>query len=394
MRADAVIKRRTSAAAMTTDLDLELQDLQVSLQLDSKEFPPADLADFRHKLERAQAIMAQIYNDVNVIADRPVPERITDAQAYEFIQPALRIEARAQEVRHWFTQAAKARDLLSQPREEADDKITAAEGQRLQAEQALADARQVAERLKAAYAENFPQVEAALATASSEVQAASQMVISARLAVGRKSWREAFDLARRSATLFDSAAAKFQLIQSAESDYSQAAQDADDALAQALRNLNAARPFFADQARLISVDPVFYLRSVVQRIGEARIAYKGNPPQYVTARRLAREALILLEQAQDRLTQEVQRLQQSRLDARENLSALNECVQNLRYTLNSQRSVPVKAKELYEKARTERDKIIPREKEIDQLSIPQLVELVAAAKQALQNARDGLALVG
>src|SRR4051794_16818481 len=126
MRADAVIKRRTSAAAMTTDLDLELQDLQVSLQLDSKEFQPADLADFRNKLERAQAIMAQIYNDVNLIADRPVPERITDAQAYEFIQPALRIEARAQEVRHWFTQAAKARDLLSQPREEADDKITAA----------------------------------------------------------------------------------------------------------------------------------------------------------------------------------------------------------------------------------------------------------------------------
>ncbi len=394
VRADAVIKRRTVAAAMTTDLDLELQDLQVSLQLDAKDFNASDLANFQSTLERAQAIMAQIYNDINVIADRPVPERITDAQAYEFIQPALRIESRAQEVKHWFAQAAKARDALSQPREEADDKIAAAEGQRLQAEHSLATARQIAEQLKAAYAENFPQVQAALATASSEVQAASQMVISARLALGRRSWKEAFDLARRSATLFDSAAAKFQLIQSAETDYSQAAQDADEALAEALRRLNTARSFFADQARLISADPIFYLRPVVQRIGEARIAYKGNPPQYVTALRLAREALILLEQAQNRLAQEVQRLQQSRFDARENLTALNECVQNLRYTLNSQRSVPVKAKELYEKARQERDKIFPREKEIDQLSIPQLVELVAAAKQALQNARDGLALVG
>lgn len=394
MRAEAVMKRRNSAAAMTADLDLELQDLQVSLQLDSKEFSPAEMANFKTSLERAQSIMAQIYNDVNEIADRPVPERITDAQAYEYMQPALRIESRAQEAKRWFAEAAKARDILSQPREEADDKITAAEGQKLQAEQALDSAREVAARLKAAYAENYPQVEAALTTAASEVLAASQMVTSARLAVGRKSWREAYDLARRSATLFDSAASKFQLIQSADTDYHQAAKDADDALAEGLRRLNASRPFFAEQAKIIAADPIFYLHPVVQRIGEARIAYKGNPPQYVTALRLAREALILLEQAQDRISMEVGRLQQNRLDARENLSALNECVQNLRYTLNSQRSVPVKAKELYEKARAERDKIYPREKEIDQLGVAQLVELVAAAKLALQNAREGLALIG
>jgi hypothetical protein len=393
MRAEAVIKRRTAAAALTTDIDLELQDLQVSLQLNQKEFQPADLVNFRSTLERAQAVMNQIYNDVNLIADHPVPERITDAQAYEYIQPALRIEARAQEARHWFALAAKARDELNQPRVEADDKITAAEGQRLQAEQALANARQIATRLKAAYAENYPQVEAALTTASSEVQAANQMVIAARLALGRKSWREAFDLARRSSALFDSAAAKFQLIQTAEADYGLAAQEADDALREALSRLSAAHQPFSDQASIISADPVFYLNPVVQRVGEARRAYKGTPPQYVTALRLAREAITLLDQAQARLNQEVQRLQQSRVDARENLAALNECVQNLRYTLNSQRSVPVKAKRLYEQARQERDKLLPREKEIDRLSVPELVELVAAAKQALQAARSGLGLV-
>jgi hypothetical protein len=393
IRAEAVIKRRTAAAAVTTDLDLELQDLQVSLDLDQKEFSPADMANFRQALERAKAVMSQIYNDVNLIADRPVPERITDAQAYEYMQPALRIEARSHEARHWFSLAAKARDELSKPREEAGDKIAAAEGQRLQAEQALAHARQVAEALKAAYAENFPQVEAALATAASEVQAASQMVISARLALGRKSWREAFDLARRSSTLFDSAAAKFHLIQAAEADYHHASQEADDALQEALSRLSAARPVFNEQAQLISSDPVFYLNPVVQKVGEARRAFKGTPPQYVTALRLAREALALLEQAQDRLGQEVQRLQQSRFDARENLTALNDCVQNLRYILNSQRSVPVKAKQLYERARLERDVLCPREQEIDRLSIPELVELVVSAKQALQTARAGLALV-
>ncbi|MBN9387196.1 MAG: hypothetical protein J0I20_04015 [Chloroflexi bacterium] len=399
IRAESVTRRRTTAAALTTDLDLELQDLQVSLQLDSKEFSStdADMVNFKRTLDRAQAIMAQIYADINLIADHPVPERITDQQAYEYVQPAYRIESRANEVRRWLAEASKYRDALGKPREEAADKIEAAENQRLQVESALANSRQVADRLKAAYAENYPQVEAALATASSEVLAASQMVTSARMALGRKSWREAFDLARRSSTLFDSAAAKFQLIQNAAQDYGQAAQDADDALALALRKLNEARSFFNEQARLINSDPAFYLSAVVQRIGEARRAYKGlppQPPQYVTALRLAREALVLLEQAQDRLTSEVRRLQQSRLDARENLNALNTSVQDLRYTLNAQRSVPLKAKELYEKARQERDKLFPREKEIDQLTLPQLVELAAAAKAALQTARDGLALAG
>src|SRR6476469_9985187 len=108
MRADAVIKRRSSATALTTDLDLELQDLQVSLQLDEKDYQPVDLMAFRTTLERAQAVMAQIYNDVTMIADKPVPERITDAQAFELVQPALRIEARAQEARKYFEKARQA----------------------------------------------------------------------------------------------------------------------------------------------------------------------------------------------------------------------------------------------------------------------------------------------
>ncbi len=394
MRAETVIRRRTAASALTTDLGLELEDLEVSLQLDGKDFQPADLSKFKGLVERAQGIMQQIYNDINLIADKPVPERITELQGFEFMQPALRIEARAAEIRKILEQAREARNQLNGPRENAGKEIAEAENQRLQAEIELAAARSIAAQLKAAYAENYPTVEAALLTAQSEVQAATQMVKSARQALGRKSWREAHDLGRRAGTIFESAAAKFQMIRSSQVDYSRAAQEADDALAAALRQLNSVRQTLLAQADTLIQEPSHYLNPAARRIGDARLAYKANPPQYVTALRLAREGLMLLAQAQSQAQGEIGKLNQSRLDARQNLSLLKEAVQNLRISLNSQRTVPVKANQLYEKARAERDRLLPSEPQLDRLSLPQLTELSTAARLALQTAQEGLKLVG
>jgi hypothetical protein len=393
-RAEAVLKRRTAATALTTDLDLDLQDLQVSFELAEKDYQPGDLADFRTALERAQSLMAQIYNDVSMIADNPVPERITDGQAFELVQPALRIEARAQEVRKVFEKAHQVHRELSKPRENAAGMIAEAEQRRLQTEIALTSCRTIAQRLKAAYSEVYPKVEAALLTAESETQAANQMVTSSRQALNRRSWREAHDLARRSITLFESASGKFDLIRQADSDYGQAAQEADDVLAAALRRLNEVRATLTSQAALLTNDPNYYLSAGVQRLGEARRAYKANPPQYVTALNLAKEATALLDQAVIQANDEIEKLRRNRQEARQNLALLNEAVQNLRITINSQRSVPTKATRYYEQARAERTRLAPREAEIDRLSLPQLVELATAARQALQAAQEGLKLVG
>jgi hypothetical protein len=394
MRADAVMKRRASATALTTDLDLELQDLQVSLQLDEKDHQPVDLMPFRTTLERAQAVMSQIYNDVTLIADKPVPERITDAQAFELVQPALRIEARAVEARKLFEKARQARNDLNLPREKAAGLIAEAEQRRLQAEIALAAARSIAQRLKADYSEIYPKVEAALITAESETSAATQMVTSARQGLSRKAWKEAYDLARRSMTLFDSASGKFDLIQSSESEHAQASQEADDELAAALRRLNEVRARLTSQAALLSHDANYYLAAGVQRLGEARRAFKATPALYVTALKLAKEATSLIDQALMQATEEIEKLQRNRLEARQSLSMLSETVQSLRISLNSQRTVPTKANKCYDKARTERDRLLPRETEIDRLSLPQLAELTAAARQATQTAQEGLKLIG
>lgn len=394
MRAELVTKRRNAAAAMTTDLDLEMQDLQVSLELDSKDYPPADLATFRKAVERATAIMAEIYNDVTALANNPVPERITDVQGYELTQPALRIEARAVELRRVLEKARQARTEVNKPREEANGVIAEAERHRLQAEIEMSSVRAIAEELKTAYAENYPTVEAAMLTANSEMQAATQMVTSARLAMNRKSWREAVDLARRAGTVFTSAASKFELVRLSQADYSHAEKEADDALAAALRQLNTARTVLMAQASTLIYEANHYLSPAVQRVGEARRAFKANPPQYVTALRLAKEAQAMIEQSLSLANEEASKIQQSRMDARQSLQQLQEAVHNLRVNINYQRTVPVKANAYYDQARAERDRLLPRQAEIDKLSIPQLVELTMAARQALQKAQEGLKLVG
>ncbi len=379
---------------MTTDLSFELENLKVSLELDQKDFKPDDLSKFRTVMSRALHLMDQIYSDVTLIADKPVPERINEMQAYEFMQPALRIESRTGEVRRLLEQANLARQEVGRPREEADGNLAKAEQSRLQSEIDLANSRKIAGDLKAAYAENYPQVQAALLTAETEFRAASQMVTSSREALGRRSWREANDLARRSITLFESAAYKFQLIQRSNLDYSQASQQADEALKDGLKQLTTTRKLLTSQAAVLSHSPDHYLASAVQRLGEARRAFLAAPPQYVTALRLAKEARSLIDQGQAQAMDAVYKLKQTRLDAQLVLTSLNEAVQELRVSINAHRSVPVRANECYTKARTERDRLQSRESEIEKLDLPQLVELTTTARLALQIAQEGLKLIG
>lgn len=394
IRAEAVTKRRNSASALVSDLDLEMDDLRVSLELDSKDYPAADLKKFRDLVERCNSLMQLIYGDVTFMAQRPVPERITEQQAFELVQPALRIEGRVPEVKQLFEKARDARRELTQPRDEAAGHIADAERRRLQAEIDMAALGGVIEQLKAAYAENYPQANAAFQTASSEVKAASQMVSSARQALDRKSWREANDLARRAGVLFDSAASKFSLIRTSQSDYTSASQEADDAIQDALQRLNIARTRLQEQGAILSHEVNYYLGPAVQRLGEARRAYHAKPPQYVTALRLAKEALTLLEQGITTANEEVYKLSGARMEAHSLLTQLNDAVQNLRVTLNSMRTVPVKANELYTKARDVRDRLLPHEFEIDQWGLLQVSDFTNNARQALQQARDGLKLLG
>lgn len=393
-RAEAVLKRRNVATAMVTDLDLELEDLKVSLQLEQKDYQPGDLVKFKTAVERAQTIMGLIYDDVNQIADNPVPERINEGQVYELLQPVMRIESRARETRSWFEKANKARQELAAPREKAAGQLVEAEQRRLQAEISLAAARSMAARLKADYSESYPRVEQALITATSETQAATQMVSAARQEISEKGWSKSLDLSRRAMTLFESATAKFELIKSSEGEQAEAAQEADDNVAAALRRLKEAQSYLKTQAALLAAPPDYYLGAAVQRLGEARQAYKATPPLHITAMRLAKEAISLIEQAQRQANEEIHKIQDNRNEARQSLSKLVEAVQNLRISLNAQRTVPVKANKLYEQARNERDRLSPRETEIDYLALPQLVELTAALKTALQIAQDGLKLLG
>lgn len=393
IRAEAVSKRRNSASALVSDLSLEADDLKVSLELDSKDYPAADIKKFRDAVERCNAVMQLIYNDLTFMADRPVPERITEQQAFELVQPALRLEGRVPELRQLMDKAREARRELTQPRDEAAGNIADAERRRLQAEIDIASLSTVIEQLKAAYAENYPQSNAAFQTASSEVKAASQMVSSARIALDRKSWREANDLARRSMVLFDSAAGKFSLIRSSQNDYASAAEEADDAIREALQNLNIARTRLQQQGVILSHDVNHYLSPAVQRLGEARRAYHANPPQYVSALRLAKEASTLLEQGITTANEEVYKLSGIRIEAHSVITQLNEAVQNLRVTLNSMRTVPVRANDLYTKARDVRDRLLPHEFEIDQWGLAQLADFTSNARQALQNAQEGLRLV-
>lgn len=394
MRADAVIKRRNSANAQITDLDLEMEDLRVSLQLDSKDYSADDIKAFREAVERCQNVINMIYNDVRYMADKPVPERINEQQAFEFMQPALRIEGRIPELKQYFEKARNLRNDLTKPRDEAAGNIADVERKRLQAEIDMASLAPVLEQMKAGYADTYPQMNAAFMTANNEVKAATQMVVSARMALDRKSWREANDLARRAATIFDSAASKIRMVRSSQADFTIASTEADDALADAMSRLKVARQRLTEQVGMPVEDVNRYLNPSVQKLGEARRAYSTNPPQHMTALRLAKESLSLLEQGLILANEEVYKVSAVRAEAHEALRQLNDVVGNLRITLNSMRTVPVRANDCYRQSRDIRDRLMAQEFMLTGMSMPQARDFLNDAQKALELAQEGLKLVG
>jgi hypothetical protein len=142
----------------------------------------------------------------------------------------------------------------------------------------------------------------------------------------------------------------------------------------------------------LSSDPHVYLQAAIQRIGEARRAIKSNPPQYVSCLRLSKEAISLITDTVGQAAVEVEQLKTGRLAAREGLRQLQEAVQLTRITLNSQKSVPVKANELYTQARNERDRLTERGQKLDSFKPGQLDKFVAEIEATIKKAQEATRL--
>jgi len=391
-RAEMVNKRRMTASALVTDLNTAFEDLKLTMELEAGEYQPADLALIKAPLERAQSLLNNLFSDIQEITLHAVPDRITDQQAFQFVQPALRIESRAMEMRRWLEETRYKKAELDKPRQAAGGSIERVQHKRLQAEANFSEVRGLVEQMKQAGAENYPEVSAALITAQRELVTAQQLVEGARQAVLRKGFREAEDLVSRAQRLFDSSGAKFDMIRLAGADFAHAAEDADDALAEAMRGLNEAKTTLTARASLLSSDPNIYLQAAIKKIGEARRAIKTNPPQYVTCMRLSKEAISLIEDTVSQAAREMERLKTGRVTARETLRQMQEAVQLTRITLNSQRSVPVKANNLYTQARNERDILVEQSQQIDSLRPEQLDKFIEDMRKVLKKAEDATRL--
>ncbi|NWJ96857.1 MAG: hypothetical protein HXX20_13820 [Chloroflexi bacterium] len=391
-RAEAITKRRMLASALVTDLNTEFEDLKLTLELEADEYQSADLASLKVPLERAQAVLDNLFRDISEITGRPLPERVNDQQAFELVQPALRIESRVAEMRHWLEETRQKKTELDRPRQTASGKVEAVQRQRLQVDATFSEMCNLVEQMRLAGAENFPEVSAALITAQRELLTAGQLVDGGRQALQRKGYREAEDLALRSQRLLESCSAKFDMIRLAGTNFSHASQDAEDALTEALRQLTEAKALLTARAALLSSDPNVYLQGAIQRIGEARRAIKINPPQYVTCLRLSKEAISLITDTVAQAAVEVEQLKTGRLAAREGLRQLQEVVQLTRITLNSQKSVPVRANELYVQARNERDRLTERGQQLDSLKPGQLDKLVEEIEATIKKAQEATRL--
>lgn len=392
-RAEAVHKRRMTASASVTDLNTELEDLKLALELEASDYQPADFASLKSVLDRAQAVMDNLFRDINEIQAHPVPERLNDyRQEFDLVQPALRIESRAAEMRHWLQETRAKKAELDKPRQTAGGNIELAQRHRLETEAEFSEVKSLVEQMREAGAENFPEVSAALLTAQRELSTGGQLVDGARQALSRKSYREGDDLANRARRLFESSQSKIGMIKIAGADFARAEQDAAKALNEALRKLNEAKATLTARAALLSDDPNTYLQAAVQRIGEARRASRATPPQWVTCLRLSKEATSLIEITVTQAANEVEKLKTGRMAARETLGQLQEAVQLARITINSQKSVPVKANNLYIEARNLRDRLVEQSQQLDTLKPFQLDSLVEELRSALQKAQEATRL--
>ncbi len=390
-RAKAVSQRRSLAMTMTTDLDSELAEVRVTLELDAPTYQPSDLESIKKPFSQAQRLMDEIYAEVNMIMGQTMPDRLTDTQAYEFVQPALRIESKAAELRNWLKQAREVKAKLDRPKTQIQNSLTLADRKRLSAEAELSQAHNLVDQMKEARAENYPQASAALLTAEREISAASTMVNAAQQAVLRNAYREALDLTQRAASMFDSGINKLGTVKIAGRDFERAADTADDMLQKALSHLQEAKTELTDRAAILSADPNTYFSAAVQRIGEARRAFKATPPQAMTCYRLATEAITLIDDALERAREEVRRLRDGRINARSLLQKLQEAVADTRLAINEKQAVPIKAKDLYTSARDERDRLL--QLVIDKLSLDELDQFASIANLALKQAETAAGML-
>ena len=384
-RAQQVQKRRLEAAAQVTDLETALNDAVFAIELDKNEYQDSDVKVLQAPLDRARLLLNGLYVDVSEINNAPMPEIITPPEAYQYMQTALRIESRANDVRALLKEAEQVRVNLEKPKQTAQGAITISERKRLQANAQLSDMRAIVQEMQIGRAENAPEMAAAFLAADREITTANQLIAAAQQALNRKGWREANDLAERSGRLYSSAQEKFETIKQAGQKFSHVAADAQKMLDRSLQKLNDAKAYLLARANLISGEPTGYLQKSVQRIGEARRALLSQPPQPITAYRLSEEANSLIDEALAQANDEISRIKNGRVEARRALKELQESIQTARSLLSSQKVVPVAANEMYKQARGEYERLA--DTKVDELKPEQLDKVIEAASSASQVAQ-------
>jgi hypothetical protein len=390
-RAEVVSKRRSAAAALVTDLDTEFADVRISVELDGPGYTPADQKSLTGSLDKARQLLEKLYVEVQQISFHPVSDRITEPEAYALMQPALKIEAMAVELRQWLQRVRDAKSKLDRPKTEVDGQAKAAEVSRLNVSAGLDQARMLIEQMRQARAENYPECSAALLTAEREATAANQLLVASQQALGRYAYREALDLTQRARSMLDSAQSKLDMIKAAGVKFEKAHDEADDALNKALARLQEAKQELTQHIVDLEADPNTYFFGAVQRIGEARRAIKSDPPQNLTCYRLSNEALTMIEDALQRARQGINTLREGRVNSHSLLHQLQETVYEVRLRINEKQAVPVRAKELYSQARSEFDRLAALE--IQTLSLTEMEDFTSSATYALKLAESARALL-
>lgn len=385
-RAQIVQKRRFSAAAAVSDMEQQLNDAVFGLELDKTDYQASDVTAMQAPFDRARQVISSIYHDLTDMNNTPVPAQISEMEAYQLMQPVLRVESRLNEVRNYLTQGNELKTKYDLPKQNAKGQVDTAERKRLNTASTLPNTRNFVQQMQSGRAENAPEMAAAFLTAERETTAATQLVQAAQQALSRKGWRDAVDLSDRACRMLDSAQERLRTIEIAGEQFAHAASDAQALLDSVLQKLQEAKVQLTAKAALLSNEPNDYLQYGVQQIGEARRALKQNPPQALAAYRLATEANTLIEEAVTQASEEVQRLKNNRLEARKSLQELQEAVQTARSQLSSQRVVPVAANELYKQARSEYEQLY--DTKVDELKSDELERTVKVAKAAIRLAQQ------
>jgi hypothetical protein len=390
-RALAVQKRRLSAAALVHDVETSVSDAVFGLEIDKLDYQASDIAKMQVPLDRAKQTLSAIYNDLTEINRNEMPERITEMEAFQLMQPVLRIEARLNEARDLVRQAGELKAQFDGPKQNAKGNIDNIERRRLQVANDLQECRTAVRQLQEGRAENAPEVAAAFVTAEREATAANQMIAAARLALPRKAWLEANDLAVRAGRLYNSSSEKLETVRQAGEQFSHIAGDVQALVERTLLKLNTAKTELAAKASLVSGDPESYLQKSVQRLGEARRALKQTPPQPMTAYQLANESSSLIDEALAQAKDEMNWLKNSRLEARKALQELQESVQIVRSQLSAQKVVPVASNDMYRQARREYDRL--SDVKVDELKPAQLEQVIKEAEVASRLAQQAAKLL-